>query len=406
MTGRYDAIVVGARCAGAPTAMLLAQKGYRVLAVDRASFPSDTVSTHVIHAPGIAALHRWGLLERVVASGCPAIATYSFDFGPFTIAGTPRPHDGISNAYAPRRTILDKVLVDAAVSAGAEVRERFTVEDVVVEDGVVVGIRGHAPGGRSVLERARVVVGADGRNSQVAGAVGPERYNEKAQLLWGYYTYWSDFPVVGFETVVRPHRGWGAAPTNDGLTMLVVGWPQAEAHVYKADVEANYLSTLEAAPEFAARVRAATREDRFFGGGVPNFFRKPFGPGWALVGDAGYIRDPITAQGISDAFHDAELCATALDESLDGRRPFDEAMGAYQSARDARVMGVYEFTTQLATLEPPPPEMQQLLGAVSGNQDAMDDFASVAAGTLSPEAFFSPEHIGQVMGAAAARGGV
>lgn len=230
----------------------------------------------------------------------------------------------------------------------------------------------------------RIVVGADGRNSQVAEAVRPERYHEKPQLLWGYYSYWSDLPVSGFETVVRPHRGWGAAPTNDGLTMLVVGWPHAEANAYKADVEANYLSTLEAAPEFADRVRAATREDRFFGGGVPNFFRKPFGAGWALVGDAGYILDPITAQGISDAFHDAELCATALDESLDGRRPYDDAMAAYQSARDARVMGIYEFTTQLATLEPPPPEMQQLLGAVHGNQDAMDDFASVAAGTLSP----------------------
>ena len=406
MTGRYDAIVVGARCAGAPTAMLLAQRGYRVLVVDRASFPSDTVSTHVIHAPGVAALHRWGLLDQVVASGCPPIATYSFDFGPFTITGTPRPCDGISTAYAPRRTILDKVLVDAAVSAGAEVRERFTVEDIVVEDGVVVGVRGHAPGGQSVLERARVVVGADGRSSHVAAAVGAERYNEKPQLLWGYYTYWSDLPVAGFETVVRPYRGWGAAPTNDGLTMLVVGWPQAESGAFKADVEANYLSTLEAAPEFAERVRAATRQERFFGGGVPNFFRKPFGPGWALVGDAGYIRDPITAQGISDAFRDAELCATALDESLDGRRSFEDAMGAYQSARDARVMGVYEFTTQLATLEPPPPETQQLLGAVHGNRDAMDAFASVVAGTLSPGEFFSPEHIGQVMGAAAARAGV
>jgi flavin-dependent dehydrogenase len=383
--------------------MLLAQKGYRVLVVDRASFPSDTVSTHVVHAPGIAALRRWGLLDRVLASGCPPIETYSFDFGPFTIAGNPRPHDGISTAYAPRRTILDKVLVDAASSAGAEVREGFTVESMVVEDGAVVGVRGHSAGGQSVIEQARVVVGADGRNSHVAAAVHPEQYNEKPQLLWGYYTYWSGLPVKGFETVVRPNRGWGAAPTNDGLTMVVVGWPNAEAGAYKSDVEGNYLATLESAPEFAERVRAATREDRFYGGGVPNFFRKPFGPGWALVGDAGYTRDPITAQGITDAFRDAELCASAIDESLDGRRPYDAAMADYQQARDARVSGIYEFTTQLATLEPPPPEMQQLLGAVYGNQDAMDAFASVAAGTLAPEEFFSPDHIGQVMGAAAAR---
>ena len=286
----YDAIVVGARCAGAPTAMLLAQKGYRVLVVDRASFPSDTVSTHVIHAPGMAALARWGLFEQVVASGCPPIETYSFDFGPFTIAGTPRPQDGMSAAYAPRRTILDKILVDAAARAGAEVRERFTMEELLVEDGSVVGIRGHDEGGRSVDERARVVVGADGRNSHVAKAVRPEQYNEKPALLWGFYTYWSGLPVDGFEIVVRPDRGWGAAATNEGLTMLVVGWPYAESAAYKADVEANYLKTLDSAPEFAERVRGATREDRFAGGGVPNFFRKPFGPGWALVGDAGYTK--------------------------------------------------------------------------------------------------------------------
>src|SRR5438477_6788051 len=152
MAESYDAIVVGARCAGAPTAMLLARKGYRVLVVDRASFPSDTVSTHVIHAPGMAALGRWGLRDRVVATGCPPIETYSFDFGPFTITGTPRAQDGISAAYAPRRTVLDKVLVDAAAQAGAEVRERFSVDEFVVEHGAVVGIRGRGTAGTTVVE--------------------------------------------------------------------------------------------------------------------------------------------------------------------------------------------------------------------------------------------------------------
>ena len=402
MAADYDIIVVGARCAGAPTAMLLARKGYRVLMVDRASFPSDTLSTHMVHAPGIAALHRWGLLDEVVATGCPPVETYSFDFGPFTIAGTPRPCDGISTAYAPRRTVLDKILVDAAAGAGAEVRERFTVDEVIVEDGAVVGVRGRAEGGDQVFERARVVIGADGRNSHVAKVVQPEQYNEKPMLQWSYYTYWSGFPVDGFETVIRPDRGWAALPTNDGLTLLVVGWPYAESRAYKADVEANYLRTLELVPEIADRCRAATREERFAGGSVANFFRKPFGPGWALVGDAGYTKDPITAQGISDAFHDAELCSTALDEVLDGGRSFEDAMSGYQRTRDARVLPMYEFTTQLATLEVPPPEMQQLLGAVHGNRDAMNAFVSVAAGTMSPVEFFDPEHVGRIMGAAAA----
>ena len=399
MTEDYDAIVVGARCAGAPTAMLLARKGHRVLLLDRASFPSDTLSTHVVHAPGVAALRRWSLLDAVIAAGTPPVDSYSFDFGPITITGTPRPHDGSSTAYAPRRTVLDKILVDAARAAGAEVRERFSVDEVVIENGVAVGIRGRGEDGASVLEGARVVIGADGRSSKVARAVGAERYNEKPKLQQSYYTYWSGLEVDGFETVIRPDRGWGAVRTNDDLTMLVLGWPIAEAAAYKADIEGNYLKTLELAPEFAERVRAATREERFQGGASENFFRKPFGPGWALVGDAGYTKDPITAQGISDAFRDAELCSGALDEAWSGERSFEDAMGAYQLMRDAHVMPIYEFTTQLATLEAPPPELQQLLGAVYGNQDAMDAFVSVVAGTVSPVEFFDPGHIGSIMSA-------
>jgi 2-polyprenyl-6-methoxyphenol hydroxylase-like FAD-dependent oxidoreductase len=401
MSEDYDVIVVGARCAGSPTAMLLARKGYRVLLVDRASFPSDTLSTHMIHAPGVAALSRWGLLGEVVASGCPPVTTYSFDFGPVTIAGTPRPVEGFSTGYAPRRTVLDKVLVDAASRAGAEVRECFSVEEVVVEDGRVVGVRGRADGSAQVLERARIVIGADGRNSFVARAVEPDHYQDTPRLEWSYYTYWSGLPVNGcFESVIRPGRGWAAIPTNDGLTLLVMGWPDAEAATYKADPEANYLATLEMAPAFAERVRAATREDRFYGGSVSGFFRRPYGPGWALVGDAGYTKDPITAQGISDAFRDAELCADALDASLGGGRDFDEAMADYQRRRDESVQAIYAFTNQLATMEPPPPEMQQVLGAVSGDQEEMDAFVSVIAGTVSPADFFAPEHVGRLMSAA------
>jgi len=397
MTTDFDAIVVGARCAGSPTAMLLARKGYRVLVVDRASFPSDTVSTHMIHAPGIAALRRWGLLDEVIASGCPPVETYSFDFGPFTIAGTPRGAEGFSTAYAPRRTVLDKILVDAADQAGAEVREGFTVEEVLVEEGAVVGLRGHGDDGKSVLERARVVIGADGRNSHVGKAVQLEQYNEKPMLQWSYYTYWSGLPVDGFEIFIRPDRGWAAVQTNDGLTMLVVGWPYAEASAYKADVEANYLKTLELAPEFAARVRAATREERFAGGAVANFFRKPFGPGWALVGDAGYTKDPITAQGIPDAFHDAELCSTALSEVFSEARSFEDAMAHYHATRDARVLPIYEFTAQLASFEEPPPEMQQLLAATAADAAASDDFVSVTAGSLSPADFLAPANVERIM---------
>ena len=399
MTNEYDAIVVGARCAGSPTAMLLARKGYRVLLVDRATFPSNTVSTHAIHAPGIAALRRWGLLDAVTATGCPPLSSYRFDFGFFSFTGTPPAVDGSSAGYAPRRYLLDKILLDGAAAAGAEVREDFSVQDLLVEEGVVTGIRGSGADGRPVTERARVVIGADGRNSRVARAVGAEEYLGKPRLEYGYYTYWRDLPIDGFTSVIRPDRAWGAFPTNDGLTLVVVAWPYAEAAAFKADVERNYRATLELAPWFAELVRGATRVEPFLGGAVPGFLRKPYGPGWALVGDAGYTKDPLTAQGISDAFRDAELCATALDEAFSGRRAFDDAMSAYQATRDAHVLPIYEFTSQLATLASPPPETAQLLAAVATDPRARNDFAGVIAGTVSPAQFFAPENVGRIFGA-------
>ena len=307
----------------------------------------------------------------MTATGCPPISTYSFDFGSFTIAGTPPPCDGISTCYAPRRYLLDEILLDAAAAAGAEVREHFSVQDLLVEDGAVVGLRGRDRGRRDVAERARVVIGADGRNAHVTRAVGAEEYMAKPRLAYAYYTYWRDLPLEGFVAISRPGRGWGGFPTNDGLTLVIVGWPYAQAQTYKADLEHNYLATLT------------------------------YGAGWALVGDAGYNKDSITAQGISDAFRDAELCATAVDDAFTGRQTFAGAMAAYQVTRDVHVIPIYEFTSQLATLAPPPVEVVQLLAAVAGSQPASDDFAGVVAGTVSPVEFFAPENAARIVGAAA-----
>lgn len=400
-TNEYDVIVVGARCAGSPTAMLMARKGYKVLLVDRTTFPSDTVSTHVVHPQGVAALERWGVLDQLAATGCPPIHTYSFDFGPIVIEGSPGTEDS-PVAYCPRRTVLDTILVQAAGAAGVEVREGFGVDEIVLDGDRVTGIRGRSKGGAEVTERARVVVGADGLRSFVARSVQAEQYNDRPQLLCGYYSYWSGLPMDGrFETRVRDMRGFAAAPTNDDLTLLVGGWPYSEFEANKSDIEGNYLKMFEQAPDFAERLRGATRETRVVGTAVPNFFRKPFGSGWALVGDAGYNKDFITAQGISDAFRDAELCAGAMDEAFTGTRSFDDAMSAYQTTRDTHVLPMFEFTLMLASLEPPPPELQQLLGAVYGNQEAMDAFARVNAGVMSPAEFFSEEHVGQIFAAAA-----
>lgn len=399
MTRTFDAIVVGARCAGSPTAMLLARKGYQVLVVDRASFPSDTVSTHILHPLGVRALSKWGLLDRLEATGCPPIHTYAFDFGPFTITGAPGTRDA-PVAYCPRRTILDKLLVDAAAESGAKIREGFSVEEVLIEKGRAVGIKGHSKHGDSVVERAAIVIGADGRHSTVARAVRPEHYDEKPPLLAAYYTYWSGLPMNSrFENYIRDRRGFAAVPTHNDLTMIIAGWPYAEFAVNKKDIEGNYWKTIELAPAFADRLRGARQEARFVGAAVPNYFRKPYGPGWALVGDAGYNKDFITAQGILDAFRDAELCTAALDSALSGTQPFEAAMSEYQRTRDTRVKAMYEFTCQLATLEPPPPEMQQIFGVIHGNQRAMDDFARMNAGTISPAEFFAPENLSAITAA-------
>ena len=401
----FDAIVVGARCGGSPAAMLLARKGYRVLLVDKATFPSDTMSTHMVHPPGVAALARWGILDRLEAGNCPPVGRYSFDFGPVTIAGSPRPADGAAEGYGPRRIVLDALLVDAAVSAGAELREAFSVEEVLVEEGRVTGIRGHAKGGATVTERARVVIGADGRHSLVAKAVEPERYNEVPALTPSYYAYWSGLPADGFEVYIRAEddRGWGVLPTHDGLTCVVQGWPQSQFKTNRKDVEGTYMKSFELAPEFAERIDGAKRETGFMGtGDLPGFFLKPYGPGWALVGDAGYHKHPITAFGITDAFRDAEALASALDDAFAERRPYDDAMAAYHQARDDEALPIYELTCEFAKLEPPPPPMQQLIGAMRGNQEAIDGFASVMAGTLPAPEFFAPENAGRIIAQAGA----
>ncbi len=398
----YDAIVIGARCAGSPTAMLLARKGYRVLLVDKAGFPSNHMSTHWIQQSGVARLARWGLQERLAATGCPPITSITMNLGPFAVRGTPPPAGDVAEAYCPRRTVLDKLLVDAAVEAGVELREHFSVQDLVWDGDRVSGIIGRSAAGTTLTEQARIVIGADGIHSLVARKAEAATYHTRPTFQCAYYSYWSGVPVDGVEFYPREYRGWGALPTHEGLTCIIVGWPRDEFHAFRADIEGNFLKTLELAPAFAERVRQGKREERFTGTAeMPNFFRKPYGLGWALVGDAGYHKDSITAQGISDAFRDAELLAEAVDAGLSGKRHIEEAMAEYEAQRNEAALPVYEFTCQLAALEPPPPEMQQLFAALRGNPEQTNRFFGTFAGTVSVAEFFAPENIGRILGTAA-----
>ncbi len=387
----YDVIVVGGRCAGSPTAMLLGRKGYRVLLVDRATFPSDVPRCHFIHLPGVSRLKRWGLLDTIKASNCPPIPYTRFDMGSLVLTSSPSSSDGNAGSYGPRRSVLDKILVDAAASAGVEVREGFAVQEVLLNGDQVTGIRGRRLNGVTASEKAGIVVGADGMRSMVARAVQAPTYHARPARTCAYFTYWSGVPVEGSEIYAREQRVIFAFPTNDDLTCIAMEWPLQEFQTFRADIESNFLKTLALVPGLAERMLAGCREERFMGSGeLPNFYRKPYGPGWALVGDAGYHKDPYLAQGITDAFRDAELLSEAIDAGLSGRRRLAEALGDYERLRNEESLPSYELNYQFASLTPPSPEMQQLLSALRGNQAETNRFFGTLAGTIPIPEFFAP----------------
>jgi flavin-dependent dehydrogenase len=353
----YDAIVVGARVAGAPLAMLLGRKGYRVLLVDRDSFPSDIMSTHYIHLPGQVRLRRWGLLDKIIESGAPYIKqrTLHFNGTAFQPPDLPLP-DGLStDTLCPRRIVLDKILVDADVEAGVELREGFMVRDLVWEDRRVVGIRGGARG-KEVEERARIVVGADGLHSTIAKLVQPEEYDCAPSLTFGYYAYWSGVPDTGMHIYFFDDAGVLVFPTNWSQTCIGVGGGSEGFHEFRKDIDGNYLRVIDRVPELAPHVRAGKRESKYLGtADMPNYFRKPYGPGWALTGDAGYHRDFITGLGINDAFLQAELLAAAIDEAFSGQKSEEEAFAHFESERNRFLKPTYDLTVKMAsgeTIEP------------------------------------------------------
>jgi len=383
--------------------MLLARRGYRVLLVDKATFPSDTISTHILWPHGAAVLARWGLSSALEATGVPPICRrMTFDVGPFALHGTIADANGGRGGFCPRRKVLDNVLLEAAAASGVEIRDAFTVEALLFDGDTVVGIRGRQRNGTTVEERARLVIGADGVHSFVAKHVHAPEYDRRPVAVCAYYSYFSDVPQDDVELYVREHCALGGAPTNDGLHLVMVNWPTADFPVVRADIERHVQRALALAPDFAARVNSGRREETWYGtAGVPNYLRKPYGKGWALVGDAGYCRDPITAQGMSDAFIDAEQLAQAIDAGLDGREDLEMALARMEAARNERVRPMYEFTYQLAALEPPPLPMQQLFAALPGNQEATNAFLSAITGAAPLGEFFSPENLRRVMSAAA-----
>jgi flavin-dependent dehydrogenase len=400
----YDAIVVGARCAGSPTAMLLARQGHRVLLVDRATFPSDTVSTHGIQLRGLVKLHAWGLYQRIAATDCPEIVTRALDVGGSFVTGSvPRSADGLPCLLCPRRTVLDKILVDAAVESGAELREGFAVRELRFDGERVTGLVGTTRSGRVHVEDAAIVIGADGRHSLVAAAVSAPKYKEVPPLLCWYYTYWPGLQDIPFTGSTRAQRKLIFIPTNGGLTCVLIGWPNAEFGRVRANLEHEYQAALDVlAPHIAERIRGSRPAERYYGmADLPNFFRRPYGLGWALVGDAGYHKDPVAAHGIADALRDAGILAEEVNAGLAGEKPLEQALADYERRRNEDAFPRYEENCRAASFLPPTDEELRLQAALHcAPQEDVDRYMGARFGTLPREAFFNSENLARLFAAA------
>ena len=391
----YDAIVVGARCAGSPTAMLLARAGHRVLLVDRAGFPSDTLSTHYIHQPGVARLRRWGLLDRVVATGCPPARRMTFDVGPFALTGAPTPADGADAAYAPRRYLLDQILLEAASAAGAEVRERFSVGELLVEDGRVTGIRGRQAGGATVTERAAIVIGADGMRSRVARAVGAPTYHERPGRTCAYYTYWSGVPARR-RRALPPRRAHGhrrphQRRAHDRHGLLAAGRVPPRPGGHRAQLPRGGRrwrppSPSACAPAGAPSASTAPASSRSSSAGRS----APAGRWWATPATT-RTRSRRRASATPSA---TPSCSPARSTRASrGHRPLDDALADYERRRNEAALPLYDFTYELAGLEPPRPEMQALFVALRDDPEQTSRFFGVIAGTVPMAEFFARDDV-------------
>ena len=354
MNREYDAVVVGARCAGSATALLMARAGLRVLLLDRVHPGRDTLSTHALMRAGVLQLGRWGLLDRIVAAGTPAITGTTFHYA-----------DGAERValaaplYAPRRTVLDPILLDAALEAGVEARLGVDVSAVTRADtGRVTGVRATARGGAEQVVRAGLTIGADGLRSGIARSVGARPTFEGASASAFVFGYWPVDRPTDYHWFYRPGRAAGVIPTNDGLACIWAALPAAEfATRRRVGLERVLAEVLADVAPSAGLVATGERVGPLRGfPGVPARLRRPVGDGWALVGDAGSFKDPLTAHGITDALRDAELLTRAVVAGT----PAD-----YADTRDALTLPLLRVAEEIAAYRWDTPRVKDLLRAES-----------------------------------------
>jgi flavin-dependent dehydrogenase len=362
----YDVIVVGGRVAGAATAMLLARCGHRVLVLERSPMPSDTVSTHAILRTGVLQLKRWGLLDSLIGAGTPPITGITLGFGDERIEFDVRDEYGVDALLAPRRHLLDDMLLRAAADAGAEVRDRSAVTGLLHDqDGRVTGVRTRQAGQGQVT--ARHVIGADGHKSRVAewaGALTKKAHDATNTVHYAYYEgiarneFWFQFSA-GVNA--------GLVPTNGGQCLVFAGRPANLRRRFTANPEDEFNRLLrQGGADLAGLVARGRRVSGFRGtNGLAGHLRQAWGPGWSLVGDAGYTKDPVSAHGMSDALRDAELCARAVDRTLTEPSSGSAALDWYEATRDELSTRVFAESEALARFEWAPDEASRRMRVIS-----------------------------------------
>jgi 2-polyprenyl-6-methoxyphenol hydroxylase-like FAD-dependent oxidoreductase len=365
----WDAVVVGARVAGASTALLLARAGLRVLVVDRARRGSDTLSTHALMRGGVLQLRRWGLLDQVAATGAPPVRRVTFHYGAEPMPVSLKPYAGVDALYAPRRTVLDALLVDAAEDAGARLRFGLAVTDLARDGaGRVIGVVLRDRCGATWTEHAPLVIGADGRDSLVAASVAAPIIVAGAHAAAYVYGYWPAADLDGYHWYYGDGLSAGAIPTNDGLACVFAGGPPAVLaaalrHRRPAEAQRALLARLDRglADLVAAAPVGPVRVFR----GMPARLRRPYGPGWALVGDAGWWKDPLSTHGITDALRDAELLTAAVVGGAATHRAAEAAFAGYEARRDHVALPMHPIVDRLASHEWDPTEARRLLRGLS-----------------------------------------
>lgn len=380
---RYDVVIAGARVAGASTALLLARAGLRVLVVDPVPRGRDTLSTHALMRAGVLQLARWGVLPAIRSVGTPAIVRTIFDYGDETITVPIQPRDGVDALYAPRRTVLDPILADTAAAAGAHVVHGLALVDILETDGRVTGALVAGPDRVPQRVHADLVIGADGIRSRVARLIGAPTEFEGTASTASIYGYWTGVGGDAYRWSYRPGVGVGVIPSNDAACIFASFPADRFAAEHGNGLDALFRDGIEAVDsDLAAQLGLSSPVGglRAFPG-TPGFLRRSHGPGWALVGDAGYFRDPFTAHGITDALRDAELLARAV---LRGQH----ALADYQAARDDVARGILDVTERIASFDWTMDEVKDLhrmlSRAMKAGLDVVEGFDRGVAGAAAP----------------------